>query len=65
MINYCPHGYGECEQGCVYPGRCGRFSEDSVNSYSNAAIKHDRLHANDGRADQDLSTDGCPLRPGS
>lgn len=21
----CPHGYDECWNGCVYPGRCGRF----------------------------------------
>ena len=26
-INYCPHGYGECQDGCCYPGRCGRFQE--------------------------------------
>lgn len=24
-LNYCPHGYGECQDGCCYPGRCGRF----------------------------------------
>jgi len=23
---YCPHGYDECDRGCVYPGRCGRFT---------------------------------------
>ncbi len=26
-INYCPHGYGECESGCCYPGRCGKFTD--------------------------------------
>ena len=25
---YCPHGYDECWQGCVYPGRCGRFTNE-------------------------------------
>lgn len=23
---WCPHGYDECIEGCVYPGRCGRFN---------------------------------------
>ena len=26
-INHCPHGYGECQTECAYPGRCGRFSQ--------------------------------------
>lgn len=25
VANYCPHGYGECQVECAYPGRCGRF----------------------------------------
>lgn len=27
QINYCPHGYDECQDGCCYPGRCGRFTK--------------------------------------
>jgi hypothetical protein len=27
-LNYCPRGYGECEQGCAYPGRCHSTDHD-------------------------------------
>lgn len=25
-VNYCPHGYDECWDGCCYPGRCRRVT---------------------------------------
>jgi len=27
-INHCPHGFGECQDGCCYPGRCGKFRNE-------------------------------------
>lgn len=39
--------------------------EDQANAYANAAIKRDQLARNDGRPDQDMTTGGMPLKPGS
>lgn len=39
--------------------------EDQANAYASAAIKRDQLARNDGRPDQDMTTGGKPLKPGS
>jgi len=37
---YCPHGYDECWQGCIYPGRCGRFCIGNAYTLSASALSH-------------------------
>ena len=27
LVNYCPYGYGECQEGCAYPGRCRSWGQ--------------------------------------
>ena len=51
LAMYCPHGYGECQQGCAYPGRCGRFRQAALN-YNRHPARGNESHEQSRRARQ-------------